>query len=88
MAIVRRMVVLRVDDRNLATAWWEALEARLRMNPEAVPGVLRRLVGRSDHLEVDLAEARAALAWAAGLPGWEGGPRHAPHPLRMQPKSI
>jgi hypothetical protein len=82
-----RSVTLRVDYGNRSEAWWQALWQRLETEPGKVPAALRRLVHPrgGDAVEVPLAEARAALDWAAALPGWAGGPRHAPNPLRLEP---
>jgi len=80
-------VTLRVDYGNSSEAWWQALWQRLETEPGKVPEALRRLVHprSNDAIEVSLTEARAALDWAAALPGWAGGPRHAPNPLRLEP---
>ena len=80
-------VTLRVDYGNSSEAWWQALWQRLETEPGKVPEALRRLVHprSNDAIEVSLAEARAALDWAAALPGWAGGPSHAPNPLRLEP---
>lgn len=80
---VNQVMVLRVDDRNPARAWWRALDDRLEADPRTVPAPVRRL-NAADRTEVTPAEARSALDWAAGLPGWRGGPAYAPHPLRVE----
>ena len=66
--------------------WWQALADRLETRPQSVPEPLRRLSHPQggDTVSVSLAEARAIQAWAATLPGWAGGPRHAPYPLRVE----
>jgi hypothetical protein len=81
-----RSVTLRVDYGNRSETWWQALWQRLDTDPGKVPEALRRLVHprSGDAVEVPLEEARAALDWAAALPGWAGGPRHAPNPLRLE----
>ena len=73
-------VTLAVDEENAAEAWWDAARAATDC-PEA----LRALV-HGDATEVVLTgeEAVSALAWCAALPGWEGGPSYAPHPLTVR----
>lgn len=77
--------VIRVDYGNRSETWWQAVWQRLETDPNAVPRAVRQLTRPKggDAVDVPLAEARAVLAWAATLPGWAGGPRHAPFPLRI-----
>ncbi len=78
--------LIRVDYGNRSEAWWQALWSQLETNPEAVPAAIRQLTrpDAADRVEVSPAEARAVIAWASTLPGWGGGPRHAPYPLRVE----
>jgi hypothetical protein len=78
--------VIKVDYGNRSEEWWQALAQRLETRPQTVPEPLRRLSHPrgGDSVCVTLAEARAIQAWAATLPGWSGGPRHAPYPLRVE----
>lgn len=78
--------LIRVDYGNRSEPWWQALWSRLETNPAAVPAPVRQLTRpcASDRIEVSKAEARAVMEWAATLPGWVGGPRHAPYPLRVE----
>jgi hypothetical protein len=81
-----RRAVIRIDYGNQSEMWWQALWQRLESNPHNVPEAVRRLTQPSggDAVSVSPAEARAVQAWAASLPGWAGGPRHAPYPLRIE----
>jgi len=78
--------VIRVDYGNRSETWWQALWARLETHPETVPAPVRQLTRPTagDQVEVTEAEARSVLAWAATLPGWAGGPRQSPTPLRVE----
>ena len=85
-----RRAAIRVDYGNRSETWWRALGARLEARPETVPVQVRRLASAmgTDFVEVTPAEAREVLAWAASLPGWTGGPRQAPHPLRLEEPAL
>lgn len=78
--------VIKVDYGNRSEEWWQALAQHLETRPQTVPEPLRRLSHPrgGDSVCVTLSEARAIQAWAATLPGWSGGPRHAPYPLRVE----
>ena len=67
-----------VDEENSAEDWWTAARKAKHMPP-----ALRPLFDTNGSMVVvDAHDAPAILAWCKALPGWEGGPRHAPHPLR------
>ena len=66
-------VALRVHPDAGADAWWTAARARR----DAPPAIGALLAGRS-RVEVTVAEAEQALAWASGIDGWSGA---APKPL-------
>jgi hypothetical protein len=88
----RHRAVIRVDYGNRSETWWEALSHRLETEPASVPAAVRQLnrPDGGDLIEVSAAEARAIVTWASTLPGWTGGPRHAPSPLRVEalPKPL
>lgn len=67
-----------VDYENNSDAWWQAARAA-----SDAPAAIRPLlaVGGADSVEVAADELPALLAWCAALPGWDGGPEHAPHPV-------
>jgi hypothetical protein len=58
-------VALRVHPSAEAEAWWTAARKR----PDAPPAVGALLAGRS-RVEVTVAEAEQALAWASGIDAW------------------
>lgn len=67
------LVALSADDENNAEAWWSALDGE----PHGLDlDALRRDEGV-------VADA-ATLERLRGLPGWEGGPDYAPHPLLVE----
>ena len=70
-------VTLAVDEENNGEFWWDAAR-----DAEDCPAGLTDLI-HGDEVEVVLTgeEAKIALAWCAALPGWEGGPSYAPHPI-------
>lgn len=75
-----KIVTFSVDEENNAETWWTAARAS-----KWVPSALRPLLYTNGSMVVvDASDAPAILAWCKSLPGWEGGPRHAPHPLQVQ----
>lgn len=70
------MVKLAVDFENSASLWWESGGRDL----------WESVAEGFDNNEV-LLERSIAESWlvaAAELPGWEGGPEFAPHPVRIK----
>ena len=72
------MVKVQVDYENNAEEWWEAA----RDAAGAPAGIVSLLdnVGQDSVYLSDTA-AEDVRRWAASLPGWDGGPEYAPHPL-------
>lgn len=66
-------VLVRVDDENHAEAWWDALR-------NAFPALAASLARPG----VEEVVSTATLARLRALPGWEGGPEYAPHPLVVE----
>lgn len=62
-------ILVRVDDENNATEWWDALQA---CRP-----VLASQLRRNDVTAINRATWNALTA----LPGWRDGPDYAPTPL-------
>ena len=73
--IHRSMVKLGIDFENPAREWWDSggrtLWESIAESPDA-PSVI-----------VDESIAKSWLAQAAELPGWDGGPEYAPHPIHQ-----
>jgi hypothetical protein len=65
-------ITVRVDDENNAEAWWDALS-------ETMPGLASALRVCGE-VTVDVATWGRLTA----LPGWDGGPEYAPHPLTWE----
>ena len=68
---------LRTVSGSDASTWWSAA----RDSDGAPPAVAALLSGRT-RIEVTREEARAAIAWAATLPGWTDAD---PRPLLVHP---
>jgi len=70
------MVKLAIEYENPAPTWWESggrdLWAAIAEDPDA------------GSVLVDESVAESWLAQAATIPGWEGGPDYAPHPIYMK----
>lgn len=66
---------LLVDFENPGETWWESGGRDL----------WESLLGGFDEsaVVVDESIARSWLAEAARIPGWDGGPEYAPHPVRV-----
>ena len=58
---------LRVCPRAIASSWWSSARVAAGTAPPVVHAIL---AGRS-RVEVSADEARAALAWARALDGWD-----------------
>ena len=71
------MVRLVIDFENPATQWWE------QGGRDLWESIVEGFENNGVLLEQTLAESW--LAQAATIPGWEGGPEHSPHPVRMEP---
>lgn len=71
--------VLAVDEEYGLETWWDAAR---NVADLAFAEMLARIDGSTgaDAL-VTVAQADAFLAIARTLPGWNGGPDHAPHPI-------
>ena len=70
------MVRLVIDFENSAPEWWE----------NGGRDLWESVVEGFDNSDVLLEEslAQSWLRQAAQLPGWDGGPDYAPHPVRLQ----
>ena len=69
------MVRLTVDFEDTSETWWDA------GGRDLWEGMLEGFDNHSVLLEQSIAESW--LAEAAKLTGWEGGPEHSPHPIRI-----
>ncbi len=70
------MVRLSIDFENAATSWWEG------GGRDLWESVVEGFDNNSALLDRSLAESW--LAQASQLPGWNDGPEHAPHPVRLE----
>jgi hypothetical protein len=71
------MVRLAVDFENPSRQWWDG------GGRELWEGITEDFDGHSVVLEESLADSW--LTAARKIPGWEGGPEYAPHPIQLQP---
>lgn len=69
------MVRLAIDFENPASEWWE------NGGRDLWESVVEGFDNNAVVLDRSLAESW--LAQAAQVPGWEGGPDHSPHPIRL-----
>ena len=69
------MVRLSIDFENPASEWWEG------GGRDLWESIVEGFDNNDALLERSVAESW--LEHAAGLPGWDGGPEHSPHPVRM-----
>jgi hypothetical protein len=69
-----------VDEENAAEMWWDVA----RDAKDAPEGLADIIDGSATEVTLSGEDAVAALAWCQSLPGWNGGPRHAPHPLTFR----
>ena len=69
------MVRLAIDFENPATEWWES------GGRDMWESIVEGFENNDALLERSIAESW--LEQAAQLPGWEGGPEHSPHPIRL-----
>lgn len=69
---------IHVDYENNSRTWWDAAR-----KSKTAPPCMRPLLGTADSVICNQDEGAAAMAWAAGLPGWDDddAPSYAPHPL-------
>lgn len=67
------MMRLAIDFENPAATWWES------GGRELWEGLLESFDGNDVVVEAHLAQSW--LAEASRIPGWEGGPEYAPHPI-------
>lgn len=73
-----KVIIVVADEEYNAEEWWDA--ARSDGNaPACIAQWLQQLNMTPLHLTP--AEADEVRKWAEGLPGWDDGPAHAPHPL-------
>ena len=70
------MIRLAVDFENPSRIWWES------GGQELWDGIAEGFDGSAVLVDEHLAESW--LAEARKIPGWEGGPEYAPHPVRLQ----
>jgi hypothetical protein len=69
------MVRIMIDFENPATEWWEGGGRDLWES--IVEGF------ENNGVLLERAIAESWIAHASQLPGWEGGPDHSPHPIRV-----
>ncbi len=69
------MVRLAIDFENPATEWWES------GGRDLWEGIAEGFDTSAVLVERSLAESW--LAQASQLPGWDAGPPHSPHPVRV-----
>ena len=69
------MVRLAIDFENPSPEWWES------GGRDLWESIVEGFENNDALLERSVAESW--LAQAATLPGWDGGPEHSPHPIRM-----
>jgi hypothetical protein len=62
-------VALRVRTHAQASPWWEAAQRAA----DTAPPVMRSILAGRSRVELSEAEARAAIAWACSLDGWDYG---------------
>jgi len=69
------LVRLGIDFENPARNWWE----------EGGSELWESIAESADasSIVVDDSIAKSWLDQAASIPGWDGGPEYAPHPIRM-----
>jgi hypothetical protein len=63
-----------------AEEWWEALDAALADG--TAPEELQDLAS-DERADVSADRLDEVLEFAASLPGWDGGPEHAPNPFAV-----
>lgn len=71
------MIKLAIEFENPAREWWES------GGRDLWEAISEGFDGNS--VLVDEALAESWMAQAAQLPGWHGGPPHAPHPVYLKP---
>jgi len=71
------MVRLAIDFENPAPQWWAS------GGQDLWEALVESFDGND--VVVDRSLADSWLAQAAGLPGWQGGPEWAPHPICIKP---
>lgn len=71
--IARAMMKLSIDFEHPSREWWDA------GGQELWEGIIEEAGASSVVLDDDL--AASWLAQAGALPGWDGGPEFAPHPI-------
>jgi hypothetical protein len=71
------VVKLSIDFENASREWWES------GGQELWDGISDGFGGSSVIVDEGLAESW--LAQARTIPGWEGGPEFAPHPVHLSP---
>jgi hypothetical protein len=69
------VVRLTIDFENPGTEWWES------GGRDMWESILEGFDNNSAVLDRSLAESW--VAQASQLPGWDGGPEHSPHPIRI-----
>jgi hypothetical protein len=72
----KNMVRLAIDFENAAELWWES------GGRDLWESIVEGFENNAALLERPLADSW--LAQAAQLPGWNEGPEHAPHPVRLE----
>jgi hypothetical protein len=67
-----------VDEENAGIDWWDAARSS-----EDIPESLQSLIEGTnvDTAIVDGVEIDAIHHWMEALPGWDDGPKYAPHPV-------
>jgi len=70
------VIRLAIDFENPARTWWE------NGGQELWDGIAEAFDNNTVLVDEHLAESW--LAEARKIPGWDGGPEYAPHPVRLQ----
>jgi hypothetical protein len=70
------MVRLAIDFENPSQSWWD------NGGRDLWEGLVEGF--GENHIVVDESIANSWLAEAAKIPGWEGGPEYAPHPVCLK----
>jgi len=67
-------------ENYVAEEWWEALDEAIQDG--SAPEELETLAS-DETTEVSRKRLKVVLEFAESLPGWDGGPDHAPHPFTV-----
>lgn len=73
------MYFFAIDNENNAEAWWDAAREQVESCPVWAGRLL--IEGGGSSAQLSELEAKMFRRWCESLPGWDGGPDHAPHPI-------